>query len=121
MIGMPSMYALLVEYAKRNNLAPIAAPALRLISSAGAPLDIATKSETEAVFGQTLHNGYGISECGPSISLTSLDAPRCDCSVGRLLSGVEVRLEGDGDVGELFVRSPGVMKATTDRRRKPAR
>lgn len=110
MIGTPSMYALLVEYAKRNGLAPIAAPALRLISSAGAPLDGATKSETEAAFGQTLHNGYGISECGPSISLTSLDALRNDCSVGRLLPGIEVKLEGGSDIGELWVRSPGVMK-----------
>ena len=43
MIGTPSMYAMLVEYAKRNRLAPIAAPALRLISSAGAPLDARDK------------------------------------------------------------------------------
>jgi long-chain acyl-CoA synthetase len=110
MIGTPSMYALLVEYAKRNGLAPVTAPALRLISSAGAPLDASTKSGTEAAFGQTLHNGYGISECGPSISLTSLDAPRRDCSVGRLLPGIEAKLAGGGDFGELLVRSPGVMK-----------
>jgi acyl-CoA synthetase (AMP-forming)/AMP-acid ligase II len=110
MIGTPSMYALLVEYAKRNALAPIAAPALRLISSAGAPLDAATKSETEVAFGQILHNGYGISECGPSISLTSLDAPRRDCSVGRLLPGIEAKLKGGNDIGELYVRSPGIMK-----------
>jgi long-chain acyl-CoA synthetase len=116
MIGTPSMYALLVEYAKRNRLTPIQAPALRLISSAGAPLDEATKADTEAAFGQTLHNGYGISECSPSISLTSLDAPRSDCSVGRLLPGIEAKLvrganeNGGADIGELWLRSPGVMK-----------
>ncbi len=115
-IGTPSMYALLAEYATRNGLAPIAAPALRLISSAGAPLDPSTKAQAEAAFGQTLHNGYGISECGPSIALTSLDAPRSDCSVGRLLPGVEAKLVGASDengqtaIGELWVRSPGVMK-----------
>ncbi|MBV9062575.1 MAG: AMP-binding protein [Alphaproteobacteria bacterium] len=116
LIGTPSMYALLIEQAKRKGCVPIAAPALRLISSAGAPLDAATKGEAEAAFRQTLHNGYGISECGPSISLTSFDAPRADCSVGRLLPGVEAKLLKDGaecasgDVGELWVRSPGVMK-----------
>jgi long-chain acyl-CoA synthetase len=109
MIGTPSMYGLLAEHAKRNRLLPIAAPALRLISSAGAPLDAATKTEAEAAFGQTLHNGYGISECGPSIALTSLDSPRNDCSVGRLLPGVEARLVNDAGenhagVGELWVR-----------------
>jgi long-chain acyl-CoA synthetase len=116
MIGTPSMYALLVEHANRKGLAPIAAPALRLISTAGAPLDAATKADAEAAFGQTVHNGYGISECGPSIALTSLDAPRSDCSVGQLLPGVEAKLMNDGiealsgAVGELWVRSPGVMK-----------
>jgi acyl-CoA synthetase (AMP-forming)/AMP-acid ligase II len=115
MIGTPSMYAMLVEHARRNGLLPIAAPALRLISSAGAPLDAATKAEAEAAFRLTLHNGYGISECGPSIALTSIESPRSDCSVGRLLPDVEARLVSDAgesgvDVGELWVRSPGVMK-----------
>jgi acyl-CoA synthetase (AMP-forming)/AMP-acid ligase II len=113
MIGTPSMYALLTEYAERNHLVPIPAPRLRLISSAGAPLDLATKHKAEAVFGQTLHNGYGISECGPSVSLTALDAPRADCSVGRLLPGVQAKLVGETvetNIGELWVRSPGVMK-----------
>jgi long-chain acyl-CoA synthetase len=117
MIGTPSMYALIAEYAGRKGLAKIAAPALRLISSAGAPLDDATKALAEKTFGRTLHNGYGITECGPSISLTPLDAPRTDCAVGRVLSGIEVRIadtdgraRAQGETGELFVRSPGVMK-----------
>lgn len=114
MIGTPSMYALLTEYARRNARASVSPPRLRLISSAGAPLDIATKSETETVFNQVLHNGYGITECSPTITLTALDAPRNDCSVGRLLSGVELKLagaaQGAANVGELWVRSPGVMK-----------
>jgi acyl-CoA synthetase (AMP-forming)/AMP-acid ligase II len=111
MIGTPSMYAMLAEYAKRKGTLPIAAPTLRLISSAGAPLDLATKAAVEAAFGQTLHNGYGITECGPSISLTSLDAPRNDCSVGSLLPGIETKLTGgSGDAGELWVKSPGIMK-----------
>jgi len=115
MIGTPAMYTLLVDYAKRNDKIPIDAPSLRLISSAGAPLDATTKSNTEAAFRQTLHNGYGISECGPSITVTSLDAPRTDCSVGPLLPGIEAKLLDENgsfgrDTGELWVRSPGMMK-----------
>ncbi len=117
MIGTPGMYALLAEYATRNRLAPVARPALRLISAAGAPLDLATKSAAEAVFGLTLHNGYGITETAPTLTLTRLDDPRADCSVGRLLPGIEARLaaaDGQaapaGEAGELFVRGPGVMK-----------
>src|SRR5262249_9537175 len=116
MIGTPSMYALICEYAARNKR-EFVAPALRLISSAGAPLDAATKANTERTFGQTLHNGYGITECSPSITLTALDAPRSDCAIGRVLPGIETRfVDADGndvppgETGELWIRSPGVMK-----------
>jgi long-chain acyl-CoA synthetase len=117
LIGTPSMFALLAEYATRNGRAPIAAPALRLISAAGAPLDPATKRVAESAFGRTLHNGYGITECSPTITLTPIDRARHDCSVGRLLDGVEARLVdaqgrdvATGDVGEMWIRGPGVMK-----------
>ncbi len=103
MIGTPTMYAMLAEYAQRKGAKP---RSLRLISSAGAPLDAATKAAAESALGQTLHNGYGITECGPTITLTPLDAPRGDCGIGRLLPGVEATLVAD----ELYVRSPGVMK-----------
>ncbi len=117
MIGAPSLYALLAEYAGRKGQIPIAAPALRLTSSAGAPLDAATKALSEKAFGRTLHNGYGITECSPTISLTSIDAPRTDCSVGRILPDIETRFVGpdghnvvEGEAGELWVRSRGVMQ-----------
>ena len=103
MIGTPTMYAMLAEYAGRKGMKP---HSLRLISSAGAPLDAATKAAAESALGQTLHNGYGITECGPTIALTPLEAPRRDCGIGRLLPGVEAKLVAD----ELYVRSPGVMK-----------
>lgn len=116
-IGTPPMYAMLAEYVDRNKHLPVGGQALRLISAAGAPLDAATKAMTEKTFGLTLHNGYGITETSPTITLTRLDAPRTDCSVGRLMPGIEARLAGtDGtplaqdDIGELFVRGPGVMR-----------
>lgn len=117
LIGTPGMYAMLAEYATRNGLAPLARPALRLISAAGAPLDLATKTAAETVFGLTLHNGYGITETAPTLTLTRLDDPRKDCSVGRLLPGIEAKLSSPdghavpaGEAGELSVRGPGVMK-----------
>jgi acyl-CoA synthetase (AMP-forming)/AMP-acid ligase II len=111
------MYTMIAEYAERKGIARISAPALRIISSAGAPLDPATKTRTEAVFGLSLKNGYGITECSPTITLDDIDSPSLDCSVGKPLPGIETRLVdasgedvADDAVGELWVRGPGVMK-----------
>ena len=116
-IGAPGLYALLAEYAKSKGIARIENHSLRVIAAAGAPLDPTIKAATEALFGMPLNNGYGITECAPSISQTRLDRPRQDCSVGPAWPGVEVKLVGPdgapvppGDVGELHVRGPGVMK-----------
>lgn len=116
MVGTPTMYGMLAEYATKKQVAPVTG-SLRLISSAGAPLDAATKRAAENAFGLTLHNGYGITETAPTLSLTRLDAPRADCSVGRLLPSVEAKITdsdgtevASGEAGELLVRGPGVMK-----------
>jgi acyl-CoA synthetase (AMP-forming)/AMP-acid ligase II len=116
-IGAPGFYALLAEYAKLKGIARIPNHALRVIAAAGAPLDPATKATAEALFGMPLNNGYGITECAPSISQTRLDRARQDCSVGPLWPGVEVKLVdaggqavAAGEIGELHVRGPNLMK-----------
>ncbi|MGC9269498.1 class I adenylate-forming enzyme family protein [Acidiphilium sp.] len=106
MLGAPSMFALLAEYATQQGMSVLPAHRLRLISSAGAPLDDGVKAAVEACFGIVLNNGYGITECAPTIALTRLERPRRDCSVGVLLPGVEARLDGDG---ALHIRGPNVM------------
>jgi acyl-CoA synthetase (AMP-forming)/AMP-acid ligase II len=93
----------------------VAAPKLRIISSSGAPLDPEIKKMTERLFGLTLHNGYGITECSPTIAQTRPEQPRRDCSVGLPLPGVETELRvlggmADDGIGELWVRGPNVMK-----------
>jgi acyl-CoA synthetase (AMP-forming)/AMP-acid ligase II len=115
-LGIPSMFSQFLQYAKLRGLKSLNFPALRIISSSGAPLDSATKRATESLFGMPLHNGYGITECSPTIAQTRVEAPRSDTSVGRLLPGVEAKLMGSnaeevvGEVGELWVRGPNVMK-----------
>ncbi len=118
MLGVPAMFALLLEYIQaKGPAATISHPGLRLLGACGAPLDPAIKASVEQMFGLTLHNGYGITECSPTIAQTRVDQPQADCTVGRVLPGVEVKLVGhddmaapDGDVGELWVRGPNVMK-----------
>ena len=113
MQGAPAMFAKLVEHAQVQGLS---APALRFIAAGGAPIDPTVKRDTEALFGLTLHNGYGLTE-GSGLCWTRLDQPRSDCSVGLPLPGVEVQLLDatgqpvpPGQVGELWARGPNVMK-----------
>ena len=116
-LGAPGMFSLLAEYAKLKGLNSLKFPALRIISSSGAPLQPALKSQVESLFGMVLHNGYGVTECSPNISQAKVGEHRTDTSVGQILPGVEVQLVGsdhkpvaDGEVGELWVRGPNVMK-----------
>jgi long-chain acyl-CoA synthetase len=116
-LGAPGMFSLLAEYAKLKGLQSLKFPALRIISSSGAPLQPALKSQVESLFGMVLHNGYGVTECSPNISQAKVGEHRTDTSVGQVLPGVEVQLVGsdqqrvaDGEVGELWVRGHNVMK-----------
>jgi long-chain acyl-CoA synthetase len=116
-LGAPSMFALLLEYCELKALKSLKLPALRIISSSGAPLQSAIKTKVESLFGMVLHNGYGVTECSPTIAQTRVEAPRTDISVGRVFPGAEVKLVGvdrqpvtDRGPGELWVRGPGVMK-----------
>jgi len=116
-LGAPALFSLLVDYAKLRGLRSLKLPSLRIISSSGAPLQPALKAQVEELFGIPLHNGYGVTECSPNISQAVMDEHRTDTSVGRALPGVELQLVGpdqkpisDGEVGELWVRGPNVMK-----------
>lgn len=116
-LGAPSMFSLLADYAKMKGFKSLRFPGLRIISSSGAPLQSALKAQVEAMFGIVLHNGYGVTECSPNISQAVVGERRTDTSVGKILPGVEVQLVGpdqkpvaDGEVGELWVRGPNVMK-----------
>lgn len=115
--GVPAMYARLLAYLKSQERTTVTAPALRFLSSGGAALDLAVKEAVERLFGLPLYNGYGLTECAPTLAQTLLDPPRRDNSVGPLLPGVEARLVDEkgrevarGKVGELCVRTPGLMK-----------
>ncbi len=117
MLGAPAMFSMLLEYTKMKGITTRKFPALRIISSSGAPLHAAVKADVEKLFGLPLYNGYGVTECSPNISQAVVEKPRTDTSVGRVLPGVEVKFIGpdgqpvpEGEVGELRVRGPNVMK-----------
>jgi long-chain acyl-CoA synthetase len=115
--GVPTTYQRLLEYKAMAGLNALPRGRLRGLYVAGAPLDPTLKAMIEKEFGQPLLNAYGITECAPGISGVRAEEPRHDTSVGTILPGIEVRLVGadgapvaDGEVGELHVRGPNVMR-----------
>jgi long-chain acyl-CoA synthetase len=117
LLGTPAIFNQLLQYAKLRKISSLRFPALRIISSSGAPLDSATKSGIESLFDMVLHNGYGVTECSPTIALTRPESPRTDTSIGAVFPGVEIKFVGSdgeaipaGEVGELRVRGPNIMK-----------
>ena len=118
MLGVPSMFSQFLQYARIRKLESLNLPALRIISCSGAPLPPSIKLAVERLFGLPLHHAYGTTECAPNVAQVRVEAPpRPDTSVGPAFPGVELKLVGsdhqsmpDGEVGELWVRGPNVMK-----------
>ena len=85
---------------------------MRYLFAAAEKLQEATAITWSQRFGVRVLEGYGATECGPCLSVNTPLAPRYG-SVGRLLPGMEHRLEpveGVTEGGRLFVRGPNVMR-----------
>src|SRR6266404_48231 len=114
--GVPATYQRLLEYKDIVGLNRLGRGILKHMMVAGAPLDLTLKSRVEETYGIPLLNGYGITECSPTISSVHPGQPKNDQTVGSFVSGVEgrvVKLDGSiamaGEVGELHVRGINVM------------
>ncbi|MGW2693203.1 long-chain-fatty-acid--CoA ligase [Streptomyces sp. NPDC001296] len=110
--GVPTMYAALLQHP-----AEVDVPTLRMCLSGGASLPVEVLHGFERRFGCTVLEGFGMSETSPVVTFNHLDRPRKAGSIGTPIQDVEVRLldeegrdVGPGEVGELAVRGPNVMK-----------
>jgi len=85
---------------------------MRYLFAAAEKLQESTASTWSRLFGVRVLEGYGATECAPCLSVNTPLNPRYG-SVGRLLPGIEYRLEsieGVSTGGRLFVRGPNVMR-----------
>jgi acyl-[acyl-carrier-protein]-phospholipid O-acyltransferase / long-chain-fatty-acid--[acyl-carrier-protein] ligase len=85
---------------------------LRYLFAAAEKLQEATALAWSQKYGVRILEGYGATECAPCLSVNTPLEPRWG-SVGRLLPGLEYKLEpveGVTEGGRLFVRGPNVMK-----------
>lgn len=112
--GVPTMYNFLLQYPEGN---PEDLSTLRLCISGGAAMPVALLKGFEQKFNVLVSEGYGLSEASPVTCFNPLDRPRKPGSIGTSIINVENKVineNGDevsvGQVGELIVRGPNVMK-----------
>lgn len=112
--GVPTMYNFLFQYPDGD---PKDLQSFRLCISGGASLPVALLNNFEKKFNVVISEGYGLSEASPVTCFNPLDRPRKAGSIGTSIIHVENKIVNelgdevlDGEVGELIVRGPNVMK-----------
>jgi long-chain acyl-CoA synthetase len=112
--AVPTMYVGLLHHSGRERFD---VSALRLCVSGGAALPVEVLHGFEAAFECVVLEGYGLSETSPVASFSQADRERKPGSIGTPVKGVEMKVVGEdrnevasGEVGEIAIRGPNVMK-----------
>lgn len=113
-MGVPSMYNLLLRLPPE--FTPLFA-SLRHAISGGAAMPVEIMRQFESRFGKIIYEGDGPTECSPVTCVNPIGGLRKPGSVGLPIPGVEMRICDDhgaelphGQIGEICVRGPNVMK-----------
>jgi len=112
--GVPTMYVALLH---QPNRADYDTSSLRMCVSGGAALPVEVLRGFEEAFGVPVLEGYGLSETSPVASFNHPDREQKPGSIGTPIRDVLMRAvdnEGhevpQGEVGEIVIRGPNVMK-----------
>jgi long-chain acyl-CoA synthetase len=111
--GVPTMFFGLVNAPERKNYDT---SSLKYAVSGGAAIPLEILKAFNKEFGVEILEGYGLSETSPTVTF-NLPGKSKPGSVGDPIWGVEVKLVGNndeevaqGEMGEILVRGPNVMK-----------
>ncbi|MBT2583730.1 fatty acid--CoA ligase family protein [Planococcus sp. ISL-109] len=112
--GVPTMYNFMYQYPDGD---PADFDSVRLAISGGSAMPVALLHNFEDKFNVRISEGYGLSEASPVTCFNPIDRPRKAGSIGTSIINVENKVVNElgeevpvGQVGELIVRGPNVMK-----------
>ena len=110
--GVPTMYIALLDHLGVSDMS-----LLRLCVSGGAALPLDVLRVYEARFGCLIMEGYGLSETSPSAATNRAGRRPAAGVIGWPIKDVEMKVVDDlgrempcGQVGEIVIRGPNVMK-----------
>jgi long-chain acyl-CoA synthetase len=113
-MGVPTMHGAVLHHPKRGDFDT---SSVRLFVSGGSALPVEVLRGIEKEFGAPILEGYGLSETSPVASFSRMELEKKAGSIGVAIDGVQLRVVDDagnevatGEVGELQVKGPNVMK-----------
>jgi long-chain acyl-CoA synthetase len=111
--GPPTMYTIMLNHPAIDQYTFN----LRIAFTGSAPMAVDVHRRWKERFGFEILEGYGLTECSPVVTNHRPEGVKKLGSIGPAIDGVEVRIfdEHDnevpiGQIGELVVRGPNVMK-----------
>ncbi|GAB6876583.1 long-chain-fatty-acid--CoA ligase [Thermaerobacter litoralis] len=125
--GVPTMYVALMNHPKFHK---IDVSSIEACVSGAAPLPLEVQERFEASTGGQLVEGYGLTEASPVTHANPPDANKRNGTIGLPVPDTEARIVdietgtqvlGPGEVGELIIRGPQVMKGYWNRPEETAR
>lgn len=124
MIGVPSMYRLLIRKQEREKLPHT----LRLAIAGAEPLPAEVADTFQQAFGIPLFEGYGMTETSPVISVNAVGQHKPG-TAGRLMARVQAKIVDLetlqelplGSIGEIWVKGPSIMRGYRNRPEETAK
>jgi len=125
--GVPTMY---VAFNALTKVKPGDFKSFRVCMSGGAPLPVEVQEKFERLTGARLVEGYGLTEASPVTHVNPPDGVSKAGSIGLLIPGTEAKIMDletgrrempDGEIGEIVIRGPQVMKGYWNKRKETAK